>query len=81
MQGESPPIQTMAKLIKSSPFVSIHRLSLSLKVWLKVSVLGMSKIRVLWFRSRGFPNEEFGRQMGGITEAEHRHSKWVMTTS
>lgn len=54
---------------------------LSLKVELKVSVLDMSEMRVLWLRSRGFPKEEFGRQIGGVTEADHRPSERGITTS
>lgn len=52
---------------------------LSLRVAFKRSALGMGEIRVFLSQERGFPNGEFGRQIGEVTETDHKHNKLVIT--
>lgn len=52
---------------------------LSLKVAFKRSALDMGEVRVFLSQEQGFPNGEFSRQMGGVTERDQKHNKLVIT--
>lgn len=54
---------------------------LSLRVASKRSALGMGEVKVFLSQEQGFPNVELGRQIGGVTETDHKHNKLVITTS
>lgn len=75
MRGESPPTQIiMVKLIKASFFICVWYLTPPKAAAFKRSALDVASIDL---RVGGFQMGDLAGKIGGVTGAEHKHSKLV----
>lgn len=65
---------------RASLFIHVHWLP-PLKAAFERSALDLRKMKLLYLRGRGLPDERIGGWIGGVWEAGHKHNMLVGTTS